>query len=76
MLSEGIYRISGTKADVERLKRAFCYGHPNLHDPSDWDDINVIAGVLKVFLRELPSPVLTFDLYEDFSGISNERRRR
>ena len=70
--SEGIYRVSGTKADIERLKRAFCYGYPNLHDLHDWDDINVIAGVLKVFLRELPSPLLTYELYEEFLNISNE----
>jgi hypothetical protein len=74
--SEGIYRVSGTKADIERLKRAFCYGYPNLHDLHDWDDINVIAGVLKVFLRELPSPLLTYELYDEFLKISNEGNPR
>jgi hypothetical protein len=72
MHSEGIYRLSGTKTDLLRLKRAFCYGYPNLNDTHDWEDINVITGILKVYLRELPSPLLTFELYDEFLEISND----
>lgn len=29
-------------------------------------DINIIAGALKLYLRDLPIPVITFDLYSKF----------
>lgn len=29
-------------------------------------DINIIAGVLKLYLRDLPIPVITYDLYPRF----------
>lgn len=28
--------------------------------------VHVLASVLKLFLRNLPEPLLTFDLYDDF----------
>ncbi|CAO3614340.1 unnamed protein product [Cunninghamella blakesleeana] len=35
-------------------------------DAEHYPDINVVADALKHYLRELPEPVLTFALYEDF----------
>lgn len=29
-------------------------------------DINIIAGALKLYLRDLPIPVITFELYSKF----------
>lgn len=29
-------------------------------------DINIIAGALKLYLRDLPIPIITFDLYSKF----------
>lgn len=33
---------------------------------STYADINIIAGALKLYLRDLPIPVITFDLYSKF----------
>lgn len=33
---------------------------------SAYADINIIAGALKLYLRDLPIPVITFDLYSKF----------
>lgn len=33
------------------------------------DDSHVAAVLLKKFLRELPEPLLTFELYDDFMRI-------
>jgi hypothetical protein len=30
------------------------------------EDIHNVAGLLKLFFRELPEPLLTFELYESF----------
>jgi hypothetical protein len=34
--------------------------------PSKFDDINIIAGALKLYLRMLPLPVITFETYNNF----------
>lgn len=61
---KGIYRVSGVKSKVDRLALAF----ENGFDLVDLSEVhpNVIANVLKVYLRTLPEPLLTFRLYPDF----------
>ncbi|XP_071501100.1 active breakpoint cluster region-related protein-like [Diadema antillarum] len=73
----GIYRISGSSADIQKLKKAF---EQTFHDPSDVNeidrrnvatmlkqsDIHAVAGLLKAYLRELPEPLFTHALYPKF----------
>ncbi|ORX62644.1 hypothetical protein DM01DRAFT_1314168 [Hesseltinella vesiculosa] len=62
----GIYRVAGSGAMVQQLKKEFnTSSHVNL-DIDYYPDINVIADALKQFIRDLPEPLLTFDLYDDF----------
>ncbi|XP_061470454.1 GEM-interacting protein isoform X2 [Rhineura floridana] len=70
---QGIYRISGAKARVERLCQAFENGRRlvELSDHSPHD----ITGVLKHFLKELSSPVLPYTLYDDFMALSRNLQR-
>lgn len=71
---EGIYRISGVKSKVQMLKEAYNDGVPAYlyeHEP------NVVASLLKQFLRELPEPVLTTALmpkFEEASTIKNDAK--
>ncbi|KAJ3444810.1 rho/rac/cdc gtpase-activating protein [Anaeramoeba flamelloides] len=65
---EGIYRIPGSVNRIQQLKKEF--------DEKDAVDIsNVtksvhdVAGLLKLYLRELPEPLLTYDFYEIFVEI-------
>lgn len=37
----------------------------NLKD-KEWEDIHVITGALKMFLRELPEPVIPFQFFDKF----------
>ena len=30
------------------------------------DDVNVLCGLLKLYFRMLPIPIITFDLYDQF----------
>ncbi|KAJ1653522.1 hypothetical protein IWQ61_006371 [Dispira simplex] len=63
----GIYRVPGSVAGINNLKRAFNAGDWEVPLTSDeCSDINVVAGALKLFLRELPEPLLTFQLYDGF----------
>ncbi|CAH1789683.1 unnamed protein product [Owenia fusiformis] len=72
---EGIYRISGVKSKVNTLKEAYNTGRPAYlqeHEP------NVVASLLKLYLRELPEPVLTTQLmpaFEEASTIKDPKRK-
>jgi len=61
---KGIYRVSGVKSKVEKLCQAFENG-AELVDLTDVHP-NVIANVLKLYIRQLPVPLMTFKLYSDF----------
>lgn len=61
----GLYRISGTERLVKELKDKLLRGK-TLPPLSKVEDINVITGVLKDFLRNLPEPLLTFHLNKAF----------
>lgn len=56
--------MSGVKSKVEKLCQAFENG-AELVDLTDIHP-NVIANVLKLYLRQLPEPLLTFCLYNEF----------
>jgi hypothetical protein len=63
MKTQGIFRLSGAKPDVDRLKKAFNNGErPAMQS----EDPHAVTGILKQYLRELPDPLCTFGLYTDF----------
>ncbi|KAJ2844118.1 hypothetical protein GGI22_006985, partial [Coemansia erecta] len=63
----GIYRVSGAAADVSRLRLLFNTDPESVDlSHSDFQDINVVSGVTKQFLRELPEPLMTYNLYDGF----------
>ncbi|XP_039369836.1 GEM-interacting protein isoform X2 [Mauremys reevesii] len=70
---QGIYRISGAKARVEKLCQAFENGRELVelseHSPHD------ITGVLKHFLKELSGPVLLYELYDEFIALAKDLQR-
>ncbi|KAK3591137.1 hypothetical protein CHS0354_040201 [Potamilus streckersoni] len=61
----GLYRVSGSGRQVKELREKFSKGKglPNL---SNIDDIHVITGCLKDFLRTLKEPLVTYNLWKDF----------
>ncbi|XP_036067722.1 rac GTPase-activating protein 1 isoform X2 [Oryzias melastigma] len=61
----GLYRVSGHERAVKELKEKLVRGK-TLPLLNKVEDINVIAGVLKDFLRNLPEPLLTFHLNKVF----------
>lgn len=64
----GIYRLSGTTSRVQKLKAKFDADWSSVDVMSDEaiQDINIVAGCLKLWFRELPEPLLTFQLYPAF----------
>ncbi|XP_046982846.1 N-chimaerin [Schistocerca americana] len=62
--TEGLYRVSGFAEEVEALKLALdTDGELADLGPEKYDNINVIAGALKLYLRLLPIPLITFDAH-------------
>ncbi|GAM21390.1 hypothetical protein SAMD00019534_045650 [Acytostelium subglobosum LB1] len=60
----GIFRLSGSVNTIENWKKMYDKG-----DKCDLmleNDPHAVAGLLKLYLRELPEPVLTYDKYEKF----------
>lgn len=67
----GLYRVSGHERLVKELKEKLVRGK-TLPQLSKVEDINVITGVLKYFLRNLPEPLLTFHLNKAFMEAAGE----
>ncbi|XP_072524488.1 rho GTPase-activating protein 12a isoform X11 [Salminus brasiliensis] len=69
---DGLYRVSGNLAVIQKLRFAVNHDEKiNLED-SKWEDIHVTTGALKMFFRELPEPLFTYALFNDFvSAIKN-----
>jgi len=67
---KGIFRLSGSSAQVKELKRSFDAGEEV--DLEEVEDPHVVAGILKLFLRELPVPLFPYNIYQ--SIIENQHR--
>ncbi|XP_014664592.1 PREDICTED: rho GTPase-activating protein 44-like isoform X1 [Priapulus caudatus] len=59
---EGLFRVAGSKTKIKKLTAEFDVGSPDLTEY----DIHCITGALKQYLRALPEPLMTFDLYDDW----------
>jgi len=68
--TKGLYRVSGVKSKVEKI----CQSFENGADLVDLTDIhpNVVANVLKLYLRQLPESLLTSRLYPDFVRLAKD----
>ncbi|KAI9701685.1 MAG: hypothetical protein M1820_006313 [Bogoriella megaspora] len=66
---EGIYRMSGNANHVNKLKALFDHdaSRVDFRNPeSFYHDVNSVAGLLKLFFRDLPDPLLTKNNYSRF----------
>lgn len=65
---EGIFRIPGSNMDLQQLKKQYNQGKIATRDQLQdrCDDIHTQASLLKLYIRELPDPLFTFALYEEF----------
>ncbi|KAI8332059.1 hypothetical protein BC941DRAFT_437376 [Chlamydoabsidia padenii] len=77
VLEEGLYRLSGSNALLQKLKKKFNQDGdvPLLQSKEDYD-VHVIAGLLKMWLRELPVTVLTRELRPEFIQVIDLLERK
>ncbi|GAM20647.1 hypothetical protein SAMD00019534_038220 [Acytostelium subglobosum LB1] len=62
---EGLFRIPGNTQTIQDLKSAYNQGNADL-DKYNQADIHTIAGLLKLYLRELPEPLFIWRYYSTF----------
>ncbi|KAG7246774.1 hypothetical protein CRUP_035772 [Coryphaenoides rupestris] len=64
---DGIYRVSGNLAVIQKLRYKADHEELDLED-GQWEDVHVITGALKLFFRELPEPLFPYSHFNRFIG--------
>lgn len=68
---EGIFRLSGSNVVIKQLRERFnTEGDVNLVTDDQYYDIHAVASLLKLYLRELPTTILTRELHLEFLGVT------
>ncbi|XP_036384993.1 rho GTPase-activating protein 27-like isoform X2 [Megalops cyprinoides] len=62
---DGIYRVSGNLAVIQKLRYKADHEELDLED-GQWEDVHVITGALKLFFRELPEPLFPYSHFSSF----------
>ncbi|XP_073485961.1 rho GTPase-activating protein 12 isoform X5 [Aquarana catesbeiana] len=74
---DGLYRVSGNLAVIQKLRFAVTHDEKLDLNDSKWEDIHVITGALKMFFRELPEPLFTYNYFNDFvNAVKQEPKLR
>ncbi|XP_004636692.1 rho GTPase-activating protein 15 isoform X1 [Octodon degus] len=63
---DGIYRVSGNLSTIQKLRFIVNQEEKLNLDDSQWEDIHVVTGALKMFFRELPEPLFPYSFFERF----------
>uniref|UniRef100_UPI003AAAC882 SH3 domain-binding protein 1 n=1 Tax=Centroberyx gerrardi TaxID=166262 RepID=UPI003AAAC882 len=71
MREEGLFRLAAAASVVKRLKSCLDGGVVDYSEFST--DPHAVAGALKCYLRELPEPLMTFELYNDWFKAAGEK---
>uniref|UniRef100_A0A671S8U8 SLIT-ROBO Rho GTPase-activating protein 2 n=1 Tax=Sinocyclocheilus anshuiensis TaxID=1608454 RepID=A0A671S8U8_9TELE len=62
---QGIFRVSGSQVEVNDIKNSFERGNDPLTDEENNHDINSVAGVLKMYFRNLDNPLFPKEKFND-----------
>ncbi|XP_074476702.1 SH3 domain-binding protein 1 [Sebastes fasciatus] len=71
MNEEGLFRLAAAASVVKRLKS--CLDQEAVDHSEFSMDPHAVAGALKSYLRELPEPLMTFELYNDWFKAAGEK---
>ncbi|XP_041861129.1 rho GTPase-activating protein 44 isoform X4 [Melanotaenia boesemani] len=69
MQEEGLFRVAPSASKLKKLKASLDCGVLDVQEYSS--DPHAIAGALKSYLRELPKPLMTTELYDEWIQASN-----
>uniref|UniRef100_A0A8C6WEM1 Rho GTPase-activating protein 17 n=1 Tax=Neogobius melanostomus TaxID=47308 RepID=A0A8C6WEM1_9GOBI len=69
MKEEGLFRIAAGASKLKKLKAALDCSTSQLEE--FYSDPHAVAGALKSYLRELPEPLMTYQLYDEWIQASS-----
>ncbi|XP_073493345.1 rho GTPase-activating protein 30 [Phyllobates terribilis] len=65
---DGIYRLCGIASNVQKLRQEFDIERPpDLNKSTYLQDVHCVSSLCKAYFRELPNPLLTYQLYDKFA---------
>ncbi|PIO63133.1 RhoGAP domain protein, partial [Teladorsagia circumcincta] len=65
--NQGLFRVSGSQSEINRFKEAYERGDDAFTELTDGSESNSVAGVLKLYLRELREPLFPIFLFDQFT---------
>jgi SLIT-ROBO Rho GTPase activating protein len=69
---QGIFRVSGSQVEISNFRECFERGDDPLAEVTDASDINSIAGVFKLYLRELREPLFPTIYFDHFITLAQQ----
>ncbi|MEE6527913.1 hypothetical protein FKM82_029648, partial [Ascaphus truei] len=72
----GLFRVAAGASVLKRLKSSLAAGTSDLQEFET--EPHAVSGALKSYLRELPEPLMTYELYDDWmkaASIKEPERR-
>ncbi|KAM6424895.1 SH3 domain-binding protein 1 [Rhynochetos jubatus] len=69
MREEGLFRLAAGASVLRKLKSSLASGSNALEE--FYSDPHAVAGALKSYLRELPQPLMTFELYSEWVKVAS-----
>lgn len=60
----GIFRLPGQASQIQALRDLYDSG--SQQDFRESEDVHTVASLLKLYLRELPEPVIPYVYYESY----------
>ncbi|NXT23832.1 3BP1 protein, partial [Syrrhaptes paradoxus] len=69
MREEGLFRLAAGASVLRKLKSSLASGSNTLEE--FYSDPHAVAGALKSYLRELPEPLMTFELYNEWVKVAS-----
>ncbi|KFU95713.1 SH3 domain-binding protein 1, partial [Chaetura pelagica] len=70
MREEGLFRLAAGASVLRKLKSSLASGCNALEE--FYSDPHAVAGALKSYLRELPQPLMTFELYNEWVKVARD----
>lgn len=74
VFQEGLFRLNGSASLIKQLREDFDTKYDiDFNEMNPRPDVNSIAGLLKLYLRELPTSILTKEFYPEFRDAYNQK---
>eukprot|EP01102_Stenamoeba_stenopodia_P011852 TRINITY_DN3667_c0_g2_i2.p1 TRINITY_DN3667_c0_g2~~TRINITY_DN3667_c0_g2_i2.p1 ORF type:complete len:1099 (+),score=343.39 TRINITY_DN3667_c0_g2_i2:137-3433(+) len=70
LTAEGLFRVCGSQKRIDEFRNCFDNGLPIEFQDDEENEVHAIAGVLKLWIRSLPTPLIVIDLYDDIIAVN------